>query len=190
MGRREDMRSLADDLEAAEQFHGHLCSGMVLGVRMARLALAELGIREPLEYRDLIVYVEMDRCASDAVSVVAGCTLGRRRLKFVDYGKMAATFVDLATGQAVRVAAGGETLSPADGEDVVAFWREIPDSSIFALQRVNVAVPPEDLPGRSSRRIRCEACGERIFDGRDECVGGRTLCRPCAGSGAYYDVLL
>ena len=94
---------------AAQAFHGHLCHGMVMGVRMARLGCRELGIDDPQSYRDLVVYVEMDRCASDAVSVVAGVTLGKRRLKWVDYGKMAATFVDLASGRAVRVApqAGG-----------------------------------------------------------------------------------
>jgi formylmethanofuran dehydrogenase subunit E len=98
------MRQLEEDLAAAQAFHGHLCHGMVMGVRMARYGCRGLGIDDPPAYKDLLVYVEMDRCASDAVSVVCGVTLGRRRLKWVDYGKMAATFVDLATGRALRVA--------------------------------------------------------------------------------------
>ena len=98
------MRPLEEDLAAAQAYHGHLCHGMVMGVRMARYRLPGAGDRRSSFVPGSVVYVEMDRCASDAVGVVAGVTLGRRRLKWVDYGKMAATFVDLATGRAVRLA--------------------------------------------------------------------------------------
>ena len=112
------MRTLQADLDAAIAFHGHLCSGMVLGVRLARLAMRYLGIEEPLVYKDLIVYVEMDRCVADAVYVVTGCSLGRRRLKWMDYGKVAATFVDLAVDRSVRVAVVANRFPAAgDGPD-------------------------------------------------------------------------
>ncbi|WP_109207877.1 FmdE family protein [Moorella sp. Hama-1] len=180
------MRTIDEDLQAAVAYHGHLCSGMILGVRMARLGLRELGIDDPLNYRDLIVYVEMDRCATDAVGVVTGCTPGRRRLKIVDYGKMAASFVDLASGRAVRVAAWGSQ-RPPEGADPPIFWKDMPDAEIFKWQPVRVDIPPEDLPGKPRRTVTCSRCGERIHDCRELVVDGGVLCRACA-RGAYYQM--
>lgn len=178
------MRTFEEDLQAAVAYHGHLCSGMILGVRMARLGLRELGIDDPLNYRDLIVYVEMDRCATDAVGVVTGCTPGRRRLKLIDYGKMAATFVDLASCRAVRVAAWGAHFPP-EGADLQAFWRELPDIEIFKWQPVQLDIPAEDLPGKPLHTVTCSRCGERVHDRRELVVDGEVLCRACA-RGAYY----
>src|SRR6266487_1475236 len=103
------MKSLEEYLELAAQNHGHMCPGQVLGVRMAMLGLKELGIDDPAKHeKRLLTLVEIDRCATDAVSLVTGCRLGKRSLKYLDYGKVAATFVDLETKQAVRVAARDE----------------------------------------------------------------------------------
>src|SRR5579885_1618611 len=101
------MRSIDELLGEAKQAHGHLCAGQVLGVRMAMYGLRELGINDPLgrDRKRLVTYVEIDRCATDAISVVTGCRLGKRALKFRDWGKVAATFVDVETGKAVRIAA-------------------------------------------------------------------------------------
>jgi formylmethanofuran dehydrogenase subunit E len=179
------MRTLEEDLAAAEAFHGHLCHGMVLGVRMARYGCRALGIDDPLEYRDLIVYVEMDRCASDAVSVVAGVTLGRRRLKLVDYGKMAATFVDLATDRAVRLAPKAEVPHAGPKDDPLAMWGDWTDEQLFSCTPVTLTVPPEDRPGRPLRTVVCETCGERVQGCREVEQDGLILCRACA-HGAYY----
>ena len=91
------MKSLDTYLRAAEQAHGHICAGQVLGVRMAMLGLKRLGIEDPhgQDRKRLVTFVEIDRCATDAISVVTGCRLGKRALKFRDWGKMAATFVDV-----------------------------------------------------------------------------------------------
>src|SRR5256885_10710521 len=101
------MHSLDKYLRDAAQAHGHLCAGQVLGVRLAMLGLQMLGIDDPRgkDRKRLVTFVEIDRCATDAVAVVTGCRLGKRALKFRDWGKMAATFVDLETGRAIRVAA-------------------------------------------------------------------------------------
>src|SRR3954463_3156519 len=101
------MKSLDEYLRDAEQAHGHLCAGQVLGVRMAMLGLQKLGIEDPQgkDRKRLVTFVEIDRCATDAVAVVTGCRLGKRALKFRDWGKMAATFVDVNSGRAIRVAA-------------------------------------------------------------------------------------
>jgi formylmethanofuran dehydrogenase subunit E len=101
------MKSLEEYLRDAEQAHGHLCAGQVLGVRLAMLGLQKLGIEDPQgkDRKRLVTFVEIDRCATDAVAVVTGCRLGKRALKFRDWGKMAATFVDVNSGKAIRVAA-------------------------------------------------------------------------------------
>src|SRR6185312_11980538 len=101
------MDSFSDYLREAEAAHGHLCAGQILGVRMAMAGLSRLGISDPrgADRKRLVTYVEIDRCATDAVMVVTGCRLGKRALKFLGWGKMAATFVDLQSGKAVRVAA-------------------------------------------------------------------------------------
>src|SRR3954469_3470787 len=99
--------SLDELLKDAEIAHGHLCAGQVLGVRMAMLGLEKLGIEDPRgkDRKRLVTFVEIDRCATDAIGVVTGCRLGKRALKFRDWGKMAATFVDVEGDRAVRVAA-------------------------------------------------------------------------------------
>ena len=101
------MKNLQEYLDEAAIAHGHLCAGQVLGVRMAMLGLKKLGIEDPKgkDRKRLVTFVEIDRCATDAVGVVTGCRLGKRALKFRDWGKMAATFVDLESGRAIRVAA-------------------------------------------------------------------------------------
>ncbi len=179
------MRSLEEDLTAAQAFHGHLCHGMVMGVRLARLGCRELGIDDPRSYRDLVVYVEMDRCASDAVSAVSGVTLGKRRLKWVDYGKMAATFVDLASGRAVRVVPRPEVPHAGRDVDPIEFWKDWTDEQLFTCAAVKVVVPEEDRPGPPLRKVLCARCGEQVQDAREVVRDGQALCRACA-DGAYY----
>src|SRR5664279_4665653 len=102
-------------LQESVQIHGHLCPGQVLGVKMSILGLREIGIKDPKgkDRKRIIVFVEMDRCATDAVQSVTGCSLGHRTMKFMDYGKMAATYVNLKTGKAVRVIAKEESRQTA-----------------------------------------------------------------------------
>jgi formylmethanofuran dehydrogenase subunit E len=180
------MHTLEEDFAAAQAFHGHLCHGMVLGVRMARYGCRQLGLDDPPSYRDLIVYVEMDRCASDAVSVVAGVTLGRRRLKWVDYGKMAATFVDLATGRALRVAPKPEVPHAGRDADPLELWKDWTDEQLFTCTPVRVTIPEEDKPGPPVRTVVCACCGEQVQDAREVVQDGQTLCRACAHR-AYYE---
>ena len=142
--------------------------------------------------------MEIDRCATDAVSLVTGCRLGKRALKFRDFGKMAATFVDLANGRALRVAAKESSKDRAremfphlahKNEQQMAAYREMPDDDLFEFTWVKVEVPPEDFPGyKPPVRVICEACGEGISFKREVLRDGRTLCRSCAGE-KYYEVL-
>lgn len=190
------MKSLEEYLALAAQHHGHLCPGQVLGVRMAMRGLKELGIEDPGEHRKrLITFVEIDRCAADAISVVTGCRLGNRALKFVDYGKLAATFVDLAGERAVRIVARDDSrlkakamfpeLSDSRRQQLEAY-KVMDDAELFAIAPVKIKLNPQDLPGRPRSRVACEQCGEDINDGRERRVDGRVLCRSCAGE-SYYE---
>jgi formylmethanofuran dehydrogenase subunit E len=191
------MKSLAEYLELAAQTHGHLCAGQVLGVRLAMLGLRELGIDDPIaERKRLVTYVEIDRCVTDAVALVANCRLGKRALKFRDWGKVAATFVDLKTGRAVRVAAresskqAARDMFPALEKETgqQKAYAQLPDDVLFDKQWVKVDVQPEDQPGFKSSRVICAECGEGINFKREVVVGGRTLCRSCAGERYYKPV--
>ncbi len=182
-----------DDLVAeAVAFHGHLCPGQVLGVRMTLAGCRSLGIDRPRAAgKDLTVFVEIDRCATDAIEALAGVSVGKRTLRHMDYGKMAATFVRVGRGLAVRVVARD------DARDAVARWapgetdprraqtlayRLMPEAALLRIEPVLIR------PGWIDRRrvrVFCEACGEGVNYERELVHGGRTLCRPCAGS-AYY----
>jgi formylmethanofuran dehydrogenase subunit E len=185
-------------LEESARAHGHLCPGQVLGVRMSMLGLDLVGIADPKgkDRKSLIVFVEMDRCATDAVRSVTGCTLGKRTLKFMDYGKMAATFLNLRTGKAVRVVAKEESRDKArdyfpGAEDrhgaQLEAYRMMSDRELFEAMEVEVALKPQDMPGRPLRRVRCGRCGEYVQDMRELHEGGITLCRACS-LGGYYTV--
>ncbi len=185
-------------LEESVKVHGHICPGQVLGVRMAMLGLEEVGITDPRgkDRKSLMVFVEVDRCATDAIQSVTGCSLGRRTLKFLDYGKMAATFLNLGTGKAVRVSAREDSRRkakeyfPENGDKYEAqlqAYKIMDDSELFDKMIVSVKVNPEDLPGRPSRRVRCSSCGEYVQDLREVSVEGKALCRPCASGRVYYE---
>ncbi len=188
------MKPFEELLEEAAAVHGALCAGQVLGVRLAMKACRELGIDEPRDSKRLVVIVETDRCAADAVETVTGCRLGKRTLKHVDYGKMGATFVDMSTGRAVRVAARPDSrekaraLSPNAAntkEAQISGYRSLTDDELFSVEQVAVDIPPEDLPGRSLSRVSCSRCGEEISDRREVTKGDAALCRACA-HGSYY----
>ena len=185
-------------LEESAKIHGHLCPGQVLGVRMSLLGLREIDIFDPKgkQRKNLIVFVEMDRCATDAVQSVTGCSLGHRTMKFMDYGKMAATYLNLKTGKAIRIVAREESREKAkeyfpDIENEYAgqleAYKIMDDSELFDVMEVSVNVRPEDMPGRPLQRVRCDSCGEHIQDRREVCQYGKILCAPCA-QGGYYEV--
>ncbi|MBZ5568796.1 MAG: TraR/DksA C4-type zinc finger protein [Acidobacteriia bacterium] len=190
------MKSLDEYLREAEAAHGHLCAGQVLGVRMAMLGLRKLGIEDPRgrDRKRLVTFVEIDRCATDAVAVVTGCRLGKRALKFRDWGKVAATFVDVSTGRAFRIAARESSKALAKSmhpeienknQQQMLAYREMSSEDLFDVQPVTVDLPPEEFPGYKAERVVCAKCGEGINFRREVVRDGQALCRACAGE-AYY----
>jgi formylmethanofuran dehydrogenase subunit E len=156
-----------------------------------------IGFEVPCPYhqlKQLIVFIEMDRCTGDAVAHVTGVKLGRRSLKFADYGIMAATFINLETGKAFRVISTEEARDlaslyapqePDKRSQQLEAYRVMPDSVLFRVQEVEVDLSPYDLPGPTRRKVACARCGQVIRDHREVVQGGLALCRPCAG-GAYF----
>ncbi len=190
------LRDFEEYVALAEQAHGHICAGQILGLRMALYGLKLLGLDDPegKDRKRLVTVVEIDRCVTDAIPVVTGCRLGKRALKFRDFGKVAATFCDLQAGKAVRLAARESARQRARelhpeiagrNEQQMRAYREMPDEELFDLRWVRVTLPPEELPGYKAERAVCAECGEGINFRRQVERGGRVLCRACAGE-SYY----
>jgi formylmethanofuran dehydrogenase subunit E len=177
--------------------HGHLCPGQIVGVRMAMLGLRLLNFQAPptyLQLKQLIVFVEMDRCTGDAVAFVTNVKLGRRSLKFADYGIMAATFVNLGTDRAFRIISTEESRDlaalyapgePDHRQQQTAAYKVMPDSVMFRVQEVRVELSPFDMPGPTRHKATCMKCGQVVRDNREVRQNGFVYCRPCA-AGAYF----
>lgn len=190
----QDFETLLKKSAAA---HGHLCPGQVVGVRMAMLGCRLIGLDEPTridQIKKLIVFVEMDRCTGDAVAYVTGVKLGRRSLKYMDYGIMAATFVNLETNNAFRVISTEEArdLATVYAPEIpdkyprqLEAYKRMPDSVLFRVQKVRVDMSEYDLPGPTRKKVSCSRCGQVVRDNRELIKNGYILCKPCA-HGAYF----
>lgn len=174
------------------------------GVRMSLAAMDELSMDPSKHNRDLIVYVEIDRCMTDGVQAVTGCTLGHRNLKYNDYGKFVATYINTATGKAVRVSAKDDNIescpgfwrwskklfkgdgeckpspTPEDMEEGVEIVSGLPEEELLVLEEVQFEIPENDIPGFPKSIVKCEICGEHVMDGKELLLAGKTICRSCA----------
>jgi len=191
------LKPLAEYELMAAQAHGHLCAGQILGLRMALHGVKLLGLDDPVgkDRKRLVSFVEIDRCMTDAIGVVTGCRLGKRALKFRDFGKAAATFCDLQVNRAVRIAARESSKERAralypeitdKNQQQMHAYREMPDEELFAVEWVRVTIGAEDLPGYKAPRVVCAQCGEGVSFRREVIHEGRALCRACAGDGYYH----
>lgn len=193
-----DFESLVKE---AVKFHGHLCGGLVSGVKMAIAGLRALGIRDSggTEGRNLVIFTETDRCIVDGIISVSKRTPGKRSIQIKDYGKTAATFVNTGTGKAVRVSIRPDAdanirqleqqyLPEKDEkESNIAALIAIPEEEFLTVREVSVPIKQQDLPGETLRTVICESCGELIKDMREVIRDGKILCRPCAEGKAYYE---
>jgi formylmethanofuran dehydrogenase subunit E len=181
------MRALEPYLDKAEAYHGHICSGQVLGLHMALLGLKLLNLTPEDDLSDLMVFLEADHCVADAAYVVTGVTLGSRRVKMFGYGKTAMSFLDLKSGRAFRICVTASARPPheATKEEHVAFWEKYADEEIFSWQEVKIELPDGDRPGPAIRVLACQNCGEDVLNCKEVVKDGRVLCRACA-EGAYY----
>jgi len=177
-----------------------MCAGQLLGTRMALLGCRLLEINDPrgADKKKLIVWVEIDRCMTDAISAVTGVRLGKRSLKYVDYGKVAATFVNTETNRAVRIVAleSSRTLADERYSDIAdkrtrqfRTYSEATDDELFKTELVSLELSEFDLPGSPRSRVTCVICEEGINDGREVIdANGDAICRGCQ-NGTYYSKL-
>ena len=194
------MQSLEEILTECERLHGHMCAGQLLGARMALLGCRLVGLEDPrgADRKKTIVWVEIDRCMADAVSAVTGVRLGKRSLKYVDYGKVAATFLNTETNQAVRVVALESSRALADEkfpslankrERQFRAYTEATDEELFASETVALELSEMDAPGSPRSRVICAVCQEGVNDGREVMrPDGSAVCRSCSGSSYYQRV--
>ena len=192
-------RDFQELLDEAVKFHGHLCPGQVIGVRMSMLGLQLIGISDPkgVDRRKMYVIVEIDRCATDAIQSVTGCRLGKRTMGFKDFGIMAATFVNLHTSASVRIVAREEARSLAvkyaghildKREQQLQAYKTMLEDELFAVYPVHIKVGQNDLPGKPVSRVSCDHCGEWVQDGREVKGDNATLCKSCHGQ-RYYRII-
>jgi formylmethanofuran dehydrogenase subunit E len=188
------MTDLTPYIEMACREHSHLCPRQILGVRIGLAGMQAVGFSAPPQKKHLLVVCETDGCFVDGVSAPTGCRTGLRTLRVVDYGKIAAVFVNLQTGQALRVApAPGvrqRAYAYAPGETrryhaQMAAYQVMPVEELLSFQEVRLYPPVEELISRRGIRTSCVVCGEEIINEREILLAGRPHCRPCAGD-SYY----
>src|SRR5215204_1987654 len=184
-------------LAGCGNLHGHICPGQLLGVRMATLGCRLTGIGDPrgVDRKKLLVWVEIDRCVTDAICAVTGVRLGKRSLKYLDYGKVAATFLNLSEDLSVRIVARDESRELAETlfpeienkkERQMLTYRKALDKELFKIERVHIELKELEMPGKPKTRLSCGVCQEGINDGREVPDAlGRKICRACA-FGTYY----
>jgi formylmethanofuran dehydrogenase subunit E len=193
------MQNFNSLLENSTSAHGHLCPGQVVGVRMAMLGCRLIDLDEPTRHdqiKKLIVFIEMDRCTADAVAYVTGVKLGRRSLKFMDYGIMAATFTNIETGKAFRVVSTEEAryLAPYFAPEIsekraqqLEAYKRMPDNVLFRVHEVKVALNESDMPGPTRFKVACAQCGQIVRDHREVLKEGRPYCKPCIEKAYFSD---
>jgi formylmethanofuran dehydrogenase subunit E len=186
--------TLEDLLQISAQFHHHICPRMVLGVRMGMAAGHWLGLALPQTDKRVLTIAETDGCGADGISAATGCWVGRRTLRIMDFGKMAATFVDMDNGNAVRITPSAESrlLAPSAAPDAKNHWeayllgyQRMTDEALLSIQPVHLDLSIEQLMSQAGIRTNCVQCGEEIINEREVVVDGEPWCKSCAGE-QYY----
>jgi len=181
-------------LKISSARHNHLCPRQVLGVRMGLAGLAAIGLEAPMPHKAALVLIETDGCFADGIEVVTGASVGHRTLRVADHGKVAATFANVLTNYAVRLAPGRDVrqrareYAPGIKDKYYAQlkgYQIMPEKELFTFQEVVLDPPLERLLSRPGLRAKCTHCGEEILNERQVYVEGKVLCRNCAGQGYY-----
>lgn len=182
-------------LEEAGKFHGEICGGIVMGTKLAEYGMKLMGMTPGVKNKDLIVYTEIDRCISDAISSVTKSTVGKKSLKPMGYGKFAATFVNIRTGEAIRLIDSDANKKDKESkykdettEERMERISKTPAEELYEVQKVKVKIDPNDLPGKPNEIEKCNVCGEIVMDGKHLIRSGKPICKSCA-EGSYYQII-
>lgn len=180
-----------EQLAKAADFHGHICGGIAIGTKLAMYGMELLGMELNQKNKNLIVFLEIDRCMSDAVQAVTGCSMGKRSLKQMYYGKFASTFYNMETGEAYRItdADANKKFKPQETkEEMIARFRRTPPEELFKVDKVKINLSPSEMPGKPHTTAFCSVCGEKVSDGRHVVRGGKPVCKSCAIE-SYYELI-
>lgn len=190
------MPTVEELLQTSARLHHHLCPRQVLGVRIGLLGGQLLGLAVPQQDKRLLTIVETDGCATDGIAVATNCWVGRRTMRILDFGKIAATFVDTHTKQAARVTPSPQSrrLAKRYAPNAESRWhtyllgyQRMPDEELLIARPVRLRFSLEELLSKETHRVICDLCGEEVFNEREVVQQGLTLCRVCAGEGYYCD---
>ena len=184
-------------LQKSAERHRHLCPRQVLGARMSLLAGELLGLELPCADKRLLVISETDGCTVDGIINATGCHVGGRTLRILDFGKVAATFVDTYTEDAIRIVPSDRSRSLAFNqapnarngwEAMLLGYQVMPVEDLFYVQYVHLNRSLAELISKPGKKAQCELCNEEIINGREVLHHGSILCRSCAGE-QYYEVM-
>lgn len=180
-----------EQLAKAGEFHGEICGGIAIGTKLAMYGLELMGMELNQRHKNLIVFLEIDRCMADAVQAVTKCSMGKRSLKQMYYGKFAVTFYNMDTKEAIRVSdadANKKQKAKETRDEMIQRFRQTPAEELFKVERVKVDLPPSQMPGKPHTSAFCSVCGEKVTDGRHLVRGGKPVCISCA-EGSYYELI-
>lgn len=186
-----NMEDYDEQLKIAGDFHGEICGGIAIGTKLAMYGMELMGMELNKRHKNLIVFLEIDRCMADAVQAVTRCTMGKRSLKQMYYGKFAATFYNMDTGEAIRIVdadANKQGKAKETKEEMRKRFRETPAEELFTVQKVKVNLPEPQKPGAMHSSVWCSVCGEKVGDERHVVRGGKPVCKSCA-EGSYYELI-
>jgi formylmethanofuran dehydrogenase subunit E len=186
------------DLETAltrsAERHGRLCPRQVLGVRIGFAGVRLLQLPASRRAKQLLLVAETDGCFLDGLEAATGCTPGHRTLRIDDYGKAAATFVNVETRRALRISVAPDVRQRAfafvPGESRRYYaqllgYQRMPDCELLRVQPVALVEEVSAIVGRPGVRVDCAGCDEEIINGREQIRDGRPYCRACLAT-AYY----
>ncbi len=191
------MDILEEILAESAARHKSLCPRQVLGSRVGLAGAAALNIDVPRNDKRLLVIVETDGCFVSGVEVVTGCAVGHRTLRVEDYGKIAATFINVKTGEAVRVAPRLDVrlrvqdYAPDEKRRYYAMlkgYQEMPTEELLSIEEVILRTPVKTIVSRAGVRANCDNCGEEIINEREIIHAGHVLCCSCAGPSYYQRI--
>jgi formylmethanofuran dehydrogenase subunit E len=184
-------RDFEEQLEKAVNFHGHICGGIVIGTKMAMYAMKLLDMELNKKDKDLMVFVEIDRCMADAVQSVTGCSLGKKSLKHMEYGKFASTFYNVSTGKGIRITdvdANKDNSIEESTEELIERFKNTKNEELFKVQNVKIRLDSNELGGSHGDRAFCSLCKERVMDNMHILRNGKIFCKSCAEK-SYYELI-
>ncbi|GAA5819527.1 MAG: formylmethanofuran dehydrogenase subunit E [Methanobrevibacter sp. CfCl-M3] len=183
-------KDFQEQLAKVEKFHGHLCGGIVMGTKMTMYALEHLGMKLNEKNKDLLVFVEIDRCMADAVQIVSGCTIGKRTLKLMDYGRFAVTFYKISTGEGIRVTDDDiqNQNKKETKEELIERLTNTPNEELFSMHKVRLRLKNNDFPGKNFNQVVCPVCNEIVKDEKYLLRNGVGICKACAEE-SYYEFI-